>query len=284
MVNGPPFDPIAEATQLRRRLERLAARPAWGRRKIFLRIGVPNLRQVIREEWATLKAVEGGQLVELAESLWDGVTYDEMHLAVELLRLRPSLISEALVDRLRTGLDNQAVTDDLASVVRHWVAAEPEAGFAALHRWASEGHAWTRRLALLGTVQLSREGTEIDRTLEIVTASLDDRRHPVANGVSIALRELTKSAPDRVENFVETHADELPAWLRLEVWNKVRFGRKDGKEPRRSARSAARGEASTRRARAGRSRRGESTKEHRTARDRDGRRTRRRPTDRPPEG
>ena len=233
-MTGPPFDPAAEAARLRRRLERLAARPAWGKRKIFLRIGVPNLRQVVREDWVRLQDVDDPHLVALAESLWDGVTYDEMYLAVELLRLRPSLVSEALVDRLRDGLDNQAVTDDLATVVRDWVAEDPAERLTAVRGWIGEPGSWTRRLALLSTVALSRAGAEVPKVLELIESALDDRRTPVVNAVSAALRELTKSAPDRVEAFVEAHTEDLPARVRLEVWNKLRFGRKDGKPPRRT--------------------------------------------------
>jgi 3-methyladenine DNA glycosylase AlkD len=239
-MTGAPFDPAEEAIRLRRRLERLAARPTWGKRKIFLRIAVPNLREVVREQWHTLEAVDDEALTELVESLWNGVTYDEMHLTVELLRLRGSLVSEELIDRLRAGLDNQAVTDDLAAVVRSWVAADPETRFEALERWSAERHAWSRRLALLGSVLLARRGTEVDRILEMVTTALDDRRQPVLTAVSTVLRELTKSEPDRVEAFVEQHSDDLAARVRIEVWNKLHFGRKDGTPSRRTRKSAGR--------------------------------------------
>jgi 3-methyladenine DNA glycosylase AlkD len=267
------FDPSAEAVRLRRRLERLAARPAWGKRKIFLRIGVPNLRAVVREQWHSLESVDDPGLEELAHSLWDGVTYDEMYLAVELLRLRPSLVSETLIDRLRASLDNRAVTDDLASVVRAWIAEDPAGRFPALERWTGDQHAWSRRLGLLGTVLLSRRGEESERTLELVSSVLEDRRQPVITAVSTALRELTKSAPRQVEAFVEAHSDDLPARVRLEVWNKLRFGRKDGK-PRRAPRGST---SRARRSGAARGRRKSDTPPPGAATRRSTRRSRRNP-------
>ncbi len=245
------FVPATEADRIRSRLERLAARPAWGKEKIFLRIAVPNLRQVLREREAVLAAATDGQLAEFAESLWNGVTYDEMHVAIEVLRLRPSLVSEPLIDHFRPGLDNRAVADDLASVVRAWVADDRDARYPVLERWAAEPYAWTRWLALAGTVLLSRRGDEAERTLALIETVIDDRRPPVMGGMSLALRELIKSHPDLVATFIEERADDLPARVRLEARNKLRFGRADGKPARKEKRPSTRQKRSESRRSAG---------------------------------
>ncbi len=239
-MSGPVFDPVAEATQLRRRLERLAARPAWGKSKIFLRIAVPNLREVLRERAEVLADVDDEDLARFATSLWNGVTYDEMHVAVEVLRMRPSLVTEPLIDQFLPGVDNRSVADDLASVVREWVAGDPGCRFPVLEGWAASNDPWTRWLALAATVALSRRGEELDRTLVLIESVVDDRRPIVTGGVSLALRQMIKSDAQRVEDFVESHADDLPARVRLEVWNKLTFGRTDGKPARQAKRSESR--------------------------------------------
>ncbi len=109
-----PFDPGAEATHIRARLEDLAARPAWGPRKIHLRIATPNLRAIVREQASVLEAADDDQLAELADLLWSGVTYDEMFVAVEILRRRPALVDRDRIERWRGWLDQWSVTDELA--------------------------------------------------------------------------------------------------------------------------------------------------------------------------
>jgi len=234
------FDPAAEADRLHRRLEQLAARPTWGKEKMTLRIAVPNLRSVAREASERLDDADHAGVVELVELLWNGVTYDEMHLAVELLRMRPEVVDAGLIHRLRPGLDGRAVTDDLASVLREWVAEDPADRLEFLAELTGAGDPWSRRLGLLGTARLTRRGEAIDETLALVAGVLGDRRTETANAVSATLRGLARKSPQQVEAFVEEHADDIPALVRLEVWNTVRFGRKDGAaHQRRADRSAA---------------------------------------------
>ena len=229
------LDISSEAAWLRARLEGLAARPVWGESKIHLRIALPNIRQLVVERRAALEAAEDVEVGELADQLWTGVTYDEMALAVAVLRLRPTLVTEERIDRWRADLDGWGVTDDLASVVRSWVADDPATRMATLERLVREPGAWTRRLALLSTIALAREGNAVHRVLDLVTAALDDARPIVERAVSTVLREAGTVTPEEVLTYLEEQSDRLPARTRLEVRNKIRTGRKDGdhKEGRR---------------------------------------------------
>jgi 3-methyladenine DNA glycosylase AlkD len=244
------FDVASEATWLRSRLEGLAARPVWGESKIHLRIALPNLRQLVSERRAALDAADDEEAGALADVLWEGVTYDEMALAVTVVRLRPTLITEERLERWRVDLDGRGVTDDLASVVRSWVAEDPDARFPTLERLAAESHAWTRRLALLSTLALAREGRATPRILALATTTLDDVRPTVQRAVSTVLREAGAAKPDEVLAYLEEQGDRLPARTRIEVRNKIRTGRKDGE--RRADRKVDR---ARRKAESGRSRR-----------------------------
>jgi hypothetical protein len=75
----------------------------------------------------------------------------------------------------------------------------------------------------------------------MVGSVLDDARPTIQRAVSTLLREACIAVPDAVLAFVEEHADDLPALVRLEVWNTLKFGRKDGAaHQRRAERAAAR--------------------------------------------
>jgi 3-methyladenine DNA glycosylase AlkD len=234
------FDVASEATWLRSRLESLAARPVWGESKIHLRIALPNIRQLVAERRAALDAAHDDAVGDLADLLWNGVTYDEMALGVAVVRLRPSLVTQERLERWRSGLDSWGITDDLASVVRGWVAEDPDARFPLLDRLAGDPGAWTRRLALLSTVALAREGSATDRILALVSSVLDDVRPTVQRAVSTVLREAGAASPDRVLAYLEEQGDRLPARTRIEVRNKIRTGRKDGEHSDRPGRGETR--------------------------------------------
>jgi 3-methyladenine DNA glycosylase AlkD len=229
-----PFDVTAEATWFRSRLEALAARPVWGETKIHLRIAIPNIRQLVADRRNLIDAADDEDVGALADALWGGVTYDEMALAIALLRVRPSLVDPDRIDRWRVDLDGWGTTDDLAGAVRPWVTEDPEYALAVLEHLAGESHAWSRRLALLATVGLARAGTHTDRILQMVASVLDDVRPTIQRAVSTVLREAGTSDPEPVLVFVEEHTDRLPARTRLEVRNKIRTGRKDGRSERRT--------------------------------------------------
>jgi len=229
-----PFNVAAEATWFRARLEALAARPVWGETKIHLRIAIPNIRQVVADRRKLLDAADDEEVGALADALWGGVTYDEMALAIALLRERPSLVTPERIDRWRPDLDGWGTTDDLAGALRPWVVDEPEYALAVLELLVAESHAWSRRLALLATTGLARSGREVPRILAMVASVLDDVRPTIQRAVSTVLRETGVAAPDDVLAFVEEHSDDLPARTRLEVWNKIRTGRKDGRSERRA--------------------------------------------------
>lgn len=203
-------------------------RPVRGDHKVHLRVAIPNLRQLVTEVRPELAAADDAGAAALVEHLWAGDTYDEMHVAVDVLRLRPSLVNADLVERWANDLDHWAVTDDLATVVRTWVAEDPPERFPILERLTAADDVWRRRLGILSTVAMSRTGDQIERTLALIDGVSDDRRQKVVNAISWALRAMVASAPDRVATYVEDRADDLPARVRLEVWNKLRTGRKDG--------------------------------------------------------
>lgn len=248
-----PFDVTAEAAWFRSRLESLAARPVWGETKIHLRIAIPNIRQLVADRRGLIDGAEDDEVGALADTLWAGVTYDEMALAVALLRVRPSLVTPERLEHWRVDLDGWGTTDDLAGAVRPWVTGDPDYALAVLEHLAGESHAWSRRLALLASVGLARAGTHTGRIMRLVASVLDDVRPTIQRAVSTVLREAGTAAPDDVLAFVEQHSDRLPARTRLEVWNKIRTGRKDGRSERRA--EAIRGRIERARKKDGRTRR-----------------------------
>lgn len=97
-------------------------------------------------------------------------------------------------------------------------------------QWAGDENLWFRRMALVSTVPLNlraRGGTgDTTRTLHICSLLVDDRQDMVVKAMSWALRELSKSDKQAVEQFMEQHAARLHSRVKREVETKLLTGKK----------------------------------------------------------
>jgi 3-methyladenine DNA glycosylase AlkD len=198
-------------------------------------VRVPHLREIARAWQQAHKKTASQDLLALVESLWDGDSQEERLLAVELLeryrRTVPDLTWNHF-DRWRSKLDNWGLTDSLASrILAPWLIADPERRLD--HLWAliADEDVWSRRLALVATVPINRGHTEFtipDLTLQLVDQVAHERDPMITKAVSWALRELTKSHPDRVAAYLEDHREGLAAHVVREVEHKLRTGVRSG--------------------------------------------------------
>lgn len=109
-----------------------------------------------------------------------------------------------------------------------------------IHSWARSKDRWWRRAALVSTVPLNnkaRGGTgDTRRTLEVCDLLIDDRDDMVVKAVSWALRELAKSDPDAVREFLNRNRGHLAARVIREVDNKLSTGLKNPRPAKASTR------------------------------------------------
>jgi 3-methyladenine DNA glycosylase AlkD len=176
-------------------------------------------------------------LLPLVDTLWAGHSREERMVALELLQHYPHLIPElpwAWFDQRLKDLDNWELTDVLGvGVLGPWVAFQPEQGKRQLHELLSYEDVWTRRLGLAAAVGLARsqQGTE---TLSLALGLVDQikqERHPmITKAASWVLRYLTRDHPTEVAAYLEQNEALLAGHVLREVRNKLRTGRKGGKQ------------------------------------------------------
>jgi 3-methyladenine DNA glycosylase AlkD len=86
---------------------------------------------------------------------------------------------------------------------------------------------WGQRILIVAMVLPLRKGHgDVDRYLEILSWYKDSRRKMVIKAVSWALREGTKSHPDKIEAFIEKYQSDLHPLILREVRNKLQTGLK----------------------------------------------------------
>ena len=192
-------------------------------------------RSTAKEGAAAHKQVTFDDLVALVDSLWNGESREERMLFTYLLehykRLIPDL-TRAHFERWRRGLGNWEMTDGLGWVLAFWLLGDPGTRLDYLGELIADEDVWSRRLALVATTPINRGHTGFtipDLTLELVDRVKEERRPMITKAVSWALREMTKSHPDRVAAYLEENREVLAAHVVREVNNKLRTGLKSGK-------------------------------------------------------
>jgi 3-methyladenine DNA glycosylase AlkD len=176
-----------------------------------LGVRTPELRQVVREARRRLGAVPRARLFPLLRALWNGRSFEERVVAIELLIADPGWNDDRtfrLVDEWVDSATGWALSDSLASgPVARMVAAEP-GRFRELERWTESTNLWRRRAATYALHHWVRDG-ELDRPLRLLGRLVDDPKFWVQRAVGTWLRECWKQDRSRTERFLLRHARAL---------------------------------------------------------------------------
>jgi len=142
-------------------------------------------------------------------------------------------VNDKLVDEMSEGLSDWGSVDLFGVTILGQAWSEELVSDRKIHSWVRSPDRWKRRLALVATVPLNlkaRGGTgKVGRTLSVCRLLLDDRDDMVVKAMSWALRELSKTNPVSVEEFLANENQRLAARIKREVGNKLITGKKNPK-------------------------------------------------------
>ena len=197
-------------------------------------IRTPDNRRLARTWRRTHSGTDARLVVALAGSLWDGESRDERMLGLEILYLYPDIVhglKRDVFDQWRPRIDNWGVCDFVATrILGPWVAAAPEGRLGYLEQLVGDPHLYSRRLGLVASVHLNRDGSSFGAwTLRQVDRLIDERDPMITKAISWSLRQMTKHQAADVEAYLETRGERIAALPRREVRNKLRTGRKSGR-------------------------------------------------------
>ena len=85
------------------------------------------------------------------------------------------------------------------------LAAHPDPVKAVLREWAGDEDIWKRRTAILAQLR-AKQGTDTTLLADVIRPSIGEPEFFLRKGIGWALREYSKTDPDWVTEFVETHA------------------------------------------------------------------------------
>ena len=183
-----------------------------------LGVRLPEVRRLATEAARQHPLASVAEVGAAAESLWRGATHREERYAAIAVTGLP--VAHAALDLLP--LHQEMITagawwdlvDGVAPRIRDLLLTHPAQLRPVLRDWARSEDRWLRRSAVIAQLG-ARERT--DRTLlaEVIEVNAADREFFVRKAIGWALRDLAKTDPDWVRQFLADH--ELSSLSRREA-------------------------------------------------------------------
>jgi 3-methyladenine DNA glycosylase AlkD len=206
-----------DANEIEARLRSLGTRERAEHEQQYLKSELEHLGatvwQIRREVKAFAKDREDlshAELVALVAALWTKPVHERRMAAVFLLEAHPELVTPSdlpLLERLVREARTWALVDGLAGdVLGELLVRHPRAA-ARLDRWAEDSDFWVRRSAVLAQIKPLRAGASFDRFGRYADAMLDEKEFFIRKAIGWVLREVGKTRPDDVYEWLAPRAD-----------------------------------------------------------------------------
>ena len=178
----------------------------------YFGVGVPQCRRIAGSVFKAHPLPDALAWEAAILALWRNAAHrEERYAAVELLLferyaewLEPAMIP-VIEEMVVTGAWWDYVDAIAGRGMWTMLAAHPRPVKALLRQWAKDDNVWKRRTAILA--QLQAKGAT-DRKLlgDVIRPSIGDPEFFLRKGIGWALREFSKTDPQWVVEFVDTHA------------------------------------------------------------------------------
>lgn len=179
----------------------------------FAGSGVPAMRVIVKAWLRERPALTHDELFGVADALWAYPVHECRQSAVELLVLRPTLITLLDVPWIYNTLRDShtwALVDPLAgSVVADLAARDTPGLMPHLDRWVHDADFWIRRSAVLGLRSLLRQDRELDRFFAYATLLLPETEFFIRKVLGWVPREVAGRHPEMVSNWLRDHMAQM---------------------------------------------------------------------------
>lgn len=179
----------------------------------FVGSGVPAMRVIVKAWLRERPYLTHDELFAVADALWAFPIHECRQAAVELLVLRPKLITLLDVPWIYNTLRDSytwALVDPLAgSVVADLAARDTPGLMPHLDRWVSDADFWIRRSAVLSLRTLLRQDRELDRFFAYATLLLPETEFFIRKVLGWVLREVSARHPEMVSHWLRDRMAQM---------------------------------------------------------------------------
>ena len=172
----------------------------------FLGVGLPVMRQAVREVKQQHPGLNRRRLVALVSILWIRPVFERRMMAVLLLEafepvLRPP--DTTFLERLIRESKTWAFVDELAIVIAEPLVERTPELRRVIDRWAVDNDFWLRRSAMLALLRPLRRGDgDFTRFARYADAMLGEREFFIRKAIGWVLSETAKKRPELVYQWL----------------------------------------------------------------------------------
>lgn len=183
-------------------------------------VTVPKVRKIAQAWLKTHSEETIDEVCALSQKLWDSNWHEEKSLAIELLTHRSSDLTSKhlpLVEKMIRSAKTWAHIDNIAVLVVGALIETDAKILRHLPKWSKSENFWVRRTAILAQMLQFRKGKGDFKLFSRIVVPMfnegeqwsKEERFFIRKAIGWTLRELSKSRPELVFNFIKRHKDEM---------------------------------------------------------------------------
>jgi 3-methyladenine DNA glycosylase AlkD len=178
----------------------------------FYGVKKPQRAEIVRSLRKRYEISDIDTYTRVIEALWVLPHREEKYIAIQLAQSYPQLItlvSMALYERLvREGAWWDLVDDVAIRLVGMVLLNNRDQVQASMDRWIGDRNLWIRRAAIISQIK-HREMTDHGRLFSYCQQRSHETEFFIRKGIGWALREYSKTDPDRVSEYLARNSDTL---------------------------------------------------------------------------
>lgn len=188
----------------------------------FYGVAMPDVRAICHTAFDAHPFTMAADWRRVISELWDNATHrEERYAAIELAAYPPyqRFISLALLPLYRKMVQDGAwwdLVDPLANRMGMLLATYPDRIKPTLRAWARHEGIWLRRVAIIAQVGF-KERTDVTLLFDCIEPSLESGEFFLRKAIGWALRELAKTNPAAVRDFLAARSGTLSPLSRREA-------------------------------------------------------------------
>lgn len=198
----------------------------------FYGVSTPDRRRIVTELINKFPDLSKDDLLSLVQKLWNGNWHEEKSIAIILLTINVEVLNrddlmliEQMVDSV-TGWDH---LDEISLRIVAPLVSSDKYVWDKVRSWIKEKNYWKRRVVILCQIPQFRQGKgDFNTFADSAVLQFDEKedwskeeRFFIRKAIGWALRELSKTKPDWVVNFVNDNKNDMPGLTYREATRKL---------------------------------------------------------------
>lgn len=192
-------------------------------RDLFSYYGIKApLRKEITKDFIKKHGIPAPHLVEeFAQAAWNHPQREMQYFGVEVIqKMGKKLKQEQFRQVIVYTITHKSWWDTVDFIASHlagqYFQTYPEDISPLTNEWMASNHLWLQRVCLLFQLRYKTK-TNVDLLFDYALQLSSSKEFFIQKAIGWALRQYARTAPDVVKNFVETHAEKLPALSKREA-------------------------------------------------------------------